>query len=152
MIRHNLEREYIMAELSNVTPWPERIMENYQWLDGCLQKQPSTEKEFQPAWQAYKYLLCGKMYAYIGIDDRNTRPIVTLKLEPAFSDMLRSKYEDIVPGYYMNKIHWSTVYLDGNVPQDVLADIVHASYQLVRSSLSKKMQQGLLEKQDLPVD
>jgi len=52
----------------------------------------------------------------------------------------------------MNKIHWSTVYLDGNVPQDVLADIVHASYQLVRSSLSKKMQQGLLEKRDLPVD
>ena len=73
-------------------------MENYQWLDDCLQRQPSTEKEFQPAWQAYKYLLCGKMYAYIGIDDRNRRPIVTLKLEPAFSDMLRSKYEDIVPG------------------------------------------------------
>ena len=102
MIRHNLEREYIMAGLSNATPWPERIMENYQWLDDCLQRQPSTEKEFQPAWQAYKYLLCGKMYAYIGIDDRNRRPIVTLKLEPAFSDMLRSKYEDIVPGYYMN--------------------------------------------------
>ena len=60
--------------------------------------------------------------------------------------------QDIVPGYYMNKIHWSTVYLDGNMPQDVLADIVHASYQLVRSSLSKKMQQGLLEKRDLPVD
>ena len=146
MIRHNLEREYIMAELSNVTPWPERIMENYQWLDGCLQKQPSTEKEFQPAWQAYKYLLCGKMYAYIGIDDRNRRPIVTLKLEPAFSDMLRSKYEDIVPGYYMNKIHWSTVYLDGNVPQDVLADIVHASYQLVRSSLSQKDAAGITGK------
>lgn len=121
-------------------------MKSYQWLDECLQKQPSTKKEFQPAWQAYKYLLCGKMYAYIGIDDRNGRPIVTMKLEPAFSDMLRSKYEDIVPGYYMNKIHWSTVYLDGNVPQDVLADIVYASYKLVRSSLSKKAQQGIPEK------
>lgn len=136
----------MMAKIiSNVTPLPEHIMEQYQWLDECLQKQPSTEKEFQPAWQAYKYLLCGKMYAYIGIDDRNGRPIVTLKLEPAFSDMLRSKYEDIVPGYYMNKIHWSTAYLDGNIPQDVIADLVYASYQLVRSSLSKKAQLGIPE-------
>lgn len=136
-----------MAErISNVTPWPENNMKNYQWLDDCLQKQTSTEKEFQPAWQAYKYLLCGKMYAYIGIDDRNGRPIVTLKLDPVFSDMLRGKYEDIVPGYYMNKLHWSTIYLDGTVPQEVLTDIVHASYKLVRSSLSKKAQQEIQEK------
>jgi len=136
-----------MAEMTNnVTPWSENSMKNYQWLDKYLQKQPATEKEFQPAWQAYKYLLCGKMYAYIGIDDRNGRPIITLKLEPIFSDMLHCKYEDIVPGYYMNKLHWSTIYLDGNVPQDVLADIVYASYKLVRSSLSKKAQQGILEK------
>ena len=127
-----------MAEIiSSVTPWSDISMKSYQWLDECLQKQPSTEKE---------YLICGKMYAYIGIDDRNGRPIITLKLEPAFSDMLRSKYEDIVPGYYMNKLHWSTVYLDGNVPQDVLADIVYASYKLVRSSLSKKVQQEILKK------
>ena len=60
-----------MAErINNITPWPENNMKNYQWLDDCLQKQPSTEKEFQPAWQAYKYLLCGKMYAYIGIADK----------------------------------------------------------------------------------
>ena len=90
--------------------------------------------------------MAGIQVSDMGIDDRNGRPIITLKLEPAFSDMLRSKYEDIVPGYYMNKLHWSTVYLDGNVPQDVLADIVYASYKLVRSSLSKKVQQGILKK------
>ena len=134
-----------MAEIkSNITPWSEIRMKNYQWLDEYLQKQPSTEKEYQPAWQAYKYLLCGKMYAYIGVDDRNGRPVITLKLEPDFSDMLRSKYVVIVPGYYMNKRDWSTVYLDGKVPQDVLADIVYASYKWVRSSLSKKAQQGIL--------
>lgn len=119
-------------------------IEKYQWLDEYLQKQPATEKQFQPAWQAYKYILYGKMYAYIGNDDRNGRPIITLKLEPIFSDTLRCKYEDIVPGYYMNKLHWSTIYLDGDVPQNVIGDIVDASYKLVRSSLSKKAQQELL--------
>lgn len=40
-----------MAEIiSSVTPWSDISMKSYQWLDECLQKQPSTEKEFQSAW------------------------------------------------------------------------------------------------------
>ena len=134
-----------MAEMINsVTPWPEDVMKNYQWLDEYVQKQPATEKEFQPAWQAYKYLLRGKMFAYIGMQDKQIRPIITLKLEPMYSDMLRREYDDIVPGYYMNKNHWSTVYLDGDVPREVLADMVQASYKVALSSLSKKAQREIL--------
>ena len=134
-----------MATIGNsATPWPEDIMENHRWLDEHLQKQPGTEKEFQPAWQAYKYLLRGKMYAYIGINDQNGRPIITLKLEPMYSDMLRREYSDIVPGYYMNKLHWSTAYLDGAVPREVLADMVRASHKVVVLSLSKKAQREVL--------
>lgn len=137
-----------MAEMANsVTPWPADTMEQYRWLDETLQKQPATEKEFQPAWQAYKYLLRGKMYAYIGVNDQNGRPILTLKLEPAFSDLLRREYADIVPAYYMNKVHWSTVYLDGGVPQEVLADMVQASHRALLSSLSKKAQREILGEQ-----
>lgn len=135
-----------MAQIANsVTPWPEDVMKNYRWLDEYLQKQPATKKEFQPAWQAYKYLLQGKMYAYIGVNDQNGRPIITLKLEPVYSDMLRREYADIVPAYYMNKVHWSTAYLDGDVPREVLADMVLASHGVVFSSLAKKAQKELLE-------
>ena len=138
-----------MAEIFNsVTPWPEKAMERYRWLDEYLQKQPATEKEFQPAWQAYKYLLRGKMYAYIGVNDKNKRPIITMKLDPLFSDTLRREYADIVPGYYMNKVHWSSVYLDGEVPQELLADIVYASYKLMLSSLSKKTQREIQDEQN----
>lgn len=130
---------------ASITPLPESIMEKYRWLDELLQGQPGTQKEFNPAWQAYKYLLRGKMYAYIGINDQNSRPIITLKLEPIFSDMLRRDYSDIVPGYYMNKVHWSTVYLDGNVPQEVLEGMARDSYTLVLSLLSKKVQREIQE-------
>ena len=134
-----------MAEIaSRATPWPEEKMRDYQWLDEYLLKQPATEKAFQPAWQANKYLLREKMYAYIGINDQNGRPIITLKLDPSFSDMLRREYSDIVPGYYMNKHHWSTAYLDGDVPREVLADVVHAAHKVVFSSLSKKAQREIL--------
>lgn len=134
-----------MSEIANkTTPWPKDLMEKYRWVDECLQKQPSTEKEFQPAWQAYKYMLHGKMYAFIGVNDKNGRPIITLKLEPVFSDVLRRDYADIVPGYYMNKTHWSTVYLDGEVPRDVLTDMIFSSHQVLLSSLSKKVQKEIL--------
>ena len=129
----------------SVTPWPKDLMERYQWLDELLMKQPATEKEFQHAWQAYKYLLRSKMYAYIGINDQSKRPIITLKLEPLYSDMLRRDYNDIVPGYYMNKLHWSTVYLNGDVPLEVIADMVCASHKLVLASLNKKAQQEIME-------
>jgi predicted DNA-binding protein (MmcQ/YjbR family) len=133
-----------MAELAKtITPWPSDMMEKYRWLDEHLQKQPATVKEFQPAWQAYKYLLSGKMYAYIGVNDKNGRPIITLKLEPTFSDMIRQEYADVIPGYYMNKQHWSSVYLDGEVPQEVIVDMVCASYKVIFSSLNKKAQEGI---------
>jgi predicted DNA-binding protein (MmcQ/YjbR family) len=144
---------FTMSNVANkTTPWLEGIIGNYHWIDEHLQKQPGTTKEFQPAWQAYKYLLYGKMYTYVGTNDKNGRPIITMKLEPAFSDMMRQKYDDIIPGYYMNKQHWSTVYLDGETPQQVIADMMCASYKVMFSSLSKKAQQEIevLIKQDVP--
>ncbi len=134
-----------MADLaSRVTAWPAQMMEKYRWLDERLLKQPATEKEFNPAWQAYKYVVRGKMYAYIGVNDKNGRPIITLKLEPLFSEMLRREYADVVPGYYMNKLHWSTVYLDGETPKEVLEDMVSAAHKALISSFSRKIQQELL--------
>ncbi len=118
-------------------------MESYRWLDEILIKQPETVKEFQPAWQAFKYMLRGKMYAYVGVNDNDGRPIVTLKLEPLLSDVLRREYADIVPGYYMNKLHWSSVYLDGSVPREAMADIAYASYSAVLSPRSKKAQRQI---------
>lgn len=130
--------------VGNVKPWPEGNMEKYRWLDESMQQQPATERVFQSAWQAYRYLIRGKMYAYLGVNDQNDRPILTLKLEPLYSEMLRREYEDIVPGYYMNKLHWSMVYLDGTVPQDVIIDMVHAAHKVLLSSLSKKAQREIL--------
>lgn len=134
-----------MVELTGkTTPWNDEDMEQYRWLDTLLLEQVGTKKEFQPAWQAYKYLLGGKMYAYIGYDDKNRRPIITLKLEPSHSSMLRTEFADIVPGYYMNKEHWSTIYLDGEVPEEVQSQAIEASHSVVLSSLSKKMQRELV--------
>lgn len=126
-----------------VTPLSADFLEGFRWIDEYLLSHNAITREFQPAWQAYKYLLDGKMLAYIGIKDSIQRPILTIKLEPAFSEMLRQQYPDIIPGYYMNKTHWSSIYLDGKVPTKVIQNIIDESYELMFSSLPKSKQQSL---------
>lgn len=44
----------------------------------------------------------------------------------------------------MNKIHWNPVKADGEVPDDILKDMLDKSYQLVLSSFSRKKQKEIL--------
>lgn len=115
----------------------------YEWLNAyCLGKQ-GVETDFKEEWSATRYMLRGKMFAMQG-GDKDGKPILTLKLEPAFNDYLRREYAEIVPGYYMNKLHWSSLYLEGNVPDEVVRDMVDRSYETLLRSLSKKMQAEIL--------
>ncbi|HOJ78327.1 MAG TPA: MmcQ/YjbR family DNA-binding protein [Bacillota bacterium] len=110
----------------------------YQWLDQyCLSKKGAT-KDFKAEWEVTRYLIGGKMFVMVG-GDQNNKPIITVKCEPSFGTMLRGQYPDIVPGYYMNKDHWNSVYIDGSVPDEVLKEMLDMSYELVLNSLSKKM-------------
>ena len=68
-----------------------------------------------------------------------------MKLDPAEGEFLRKQYEDIIPGYYMNKVHWNSVKAEGVVPDERLKEILEKSYRLVLGSLSKKKQKELLE-------
>ncbi len=44
------------------------------------------------------------MFAAVCLDDSSGKPVyITMKLDPTESEFLRQQYEDIIPGYYMNK-------------------------------------------------
>jgi len=114
----------------------------YEWLDEYCLSQMGAEKDFKAEWNATRYLIGGKMFAMC-TGDKDNKPIMTLKLEPAFGELLRKQYEHIVPGYYMNKEHWNSLYLEGDVPDDVLKIMITESYQLILKSLSKKLQKEI---------
>lgn len=119
----------------------------YEWMDGhCLSKKGAV-KDFKVEWDATRYLIGGKMFAMQG-GDKEKKPIITLKCEPPFGQFLRSEHSHIVPGYYMNKEHWNSVYLEGDVPDDVLKQMIDISYELVLNSLSKKLQKEIMEKEE----
>ena len=45
----------------------------------------------------------------------------------------------------MNKTHWSSVKAEGNVPDELLQEMLEKSYRLVLRGFSKKKQRELLE-------
>lgn len=111
----------------------------YEWLDEYCLAQAGVIKEYKPEWDATRYIVGGKMFALFG-GDKEGKSIITLKLDPAFGDLLRQQHKDIVPGYYMNKEHWNSLYLNGDVPDNVVKTMVIESYKLIFKSLSKKLQ------------
>ena len=115
----------------------------YEWLDGyCLSKK-GAEKDYKLEWDATRYMLAGKMFAMKG-GDKEGRPIISVKLAPIHGEILRGEYKDVIPGYYMNKVHWNSVYLEGEVPDEVLKGMLDESYSLIFAALSKKTQAVIL--------
>lgn len=116
---------------------------NYAWLDEyCLNKK-GVVKDYQEEWGATRYMIGGKMFLMDG-ENKEGNAIITLKLEPEFGQLMRNEYQEITPGYYMNKVHWNSILTQGKVPDDVLQDMIDRSYALVLGSFSKKKQKELL--------
>ena len=117
----------------------------YEWIDEYLLEKKGVSKDLQEEWNWIRYHIGGKMFAAICRDDDDNPYYITLKLDPLEGDYLRKTYEDIIPGYYMNKTHWNSVKADGEVPDDVLKDMLDKAYKTVFESLTKKKQKEILE-------
>ena len=116
----------------------------YTWIDGYIMGKPGATKDFQPEWKWIRYQIGGKMFAAICLDDHDQPYYITLKLEPLEGDFWRKQYDDIIPGYYMNKTHWNSIKADGAVPDDILRELLDKAYKIVFGSLSKKKQKEIL--------
>lgn len=117
----------------------------YDWMDGFLMAKPGVTKDLQEEWNWIRYQIGGKMFAAICRDDDNKPYYITLKLDPLEGEFWRGQYEDVIPGYYMNKVHWNSVKADGAVPDDVLKDMLLKAYGLVLNSLPKKKRREIME-------
>lgn len=116
----------------------------YEWIDEFLLNKKAVTRDFKEEWNWIRYMIGGKMFVAICLDDSGKPYYITLKLNPVESDLLRQQFPDILPGYYMNKVHWNSIKADGNVPDDLLKDMLDKSYDLVLKGLSKKVQKELL--------
>lgn len=62
---------------------------------------------------------------------------------------VRMAFQDVIPGYHMNKDHWNTVFIDGQLDEGLVRELIDVSYDLVFKSLTKKIQKAIHEKVDV---
>ena len=102
----------------------------------CLGKPVATEgTPFGPDNIVFK--VKGKMFALLAFEE--VPPRANLKCDPDLALELRDRYEQVEPGYHMNKKHWNTVVLDGVIPEREIRKMIDDSYELVVKSLPKKL-------------
>jgi predicted DNA-binding protein (MmcQ/YjbR family) len=70
-------------------------------------------------------------------------PTANLKCDPGKAIELRERYEQIKPGYHMNKKHWNTVELDNGLSERLLYELIDHSYEQVLKTLKKSEREEL---------
>lgn len=78
------------------------------------------------------YKADGKMFALIS--EGKTPVQLSLKGDPQLNQVLREKYESVMSGYHLNKKHWNTIVLSGQLPWEEVQGLIRHSYQLVTGS------------------
>ena|SRR5438874_7762623 len=90
-------------------------MDLAEFREYCREKNGATEgTPFGDDVPVFKVV--GKVFALATLDEIPTT--VNLKCDPDLALELRDRYEQVRPGYHMNKKHWSTVEIDRGIPDD----------------------------------
>lgn len=102
---------------------------NHKTVEEYILSMPHAKLDYPFGKEVAVYKVNDKMFALI---QENSEPVrVSLKCDPQLSTVLREKYETVMPGYHLNKKHWNTLILSGQLPWDEVQDLIRHSYQLV---------------------
>jgi len=107
----------------------------------CLDK-PAVSESFPFDEHTLVFKVTGKMFALFSLEKHPLQ--INLKCEPEKAIELRERFQSVIPGYHMNKQHWNTLILDGELPKKLIEDLIDHSYDLVVSKLTKKIKSEFL--------
>jgi predicted DNA-binding protein (MmcQ/YjbR family) len=78
------------------------------------------------------YKVNDKMFALV---QEGSEPVrISLKCDPKLAETLRERYETVMAGYHLNKKHWNTILLTGQLSWEEVQDLINHSYNLVTNS------------------
>lgn len=79
------------------------------------------------------YKVGEKMFALIA---EGKDPVqISLKCDPTLAKVLRERYETVMPGQHLNKKHWNTMLLSGQLPHNEIEDLIRHSYLLATDAV-----------------
>jgi predicted DNA-binding protein (MmcQ/YjbR family) len=115
---------------------------NYQQARKYLLSHPEAWEDFPFGPDVAVMKVRNRMFATLGRVAGEVRS--NLKCDPNEALMLRDIFESVLPGYHMNKRHWNTVILDGDVPRSEIERMMDRSYGLVVKQLKKQEREALI--------
>lgn len=112
-------------------------MTKRELIDLCLTFPAAYEDyPFDETTAVIRHRANKKMFALV--DEMKGEVYINLKCEPFKAELLRGQFKSVVPGWHMNKVHWNTVYANGDVPQDDLTDMIEDSHNLIKPKERRK--------------
>jgi len=108
----------------------QQIIEFCLTLPAAYEDYPFDSMGDPGAWTVMRHKTNKKSFALIY--ERHDKLRVNLKCDPFEADFLRQVFEDVTPGWHMNKVHWNTVTLGGDVSEDELQRMIERSYDLIK--------------------
>ena len=102
---------------------------DHKAVEEYLLSMPNSRLDYPFGEDVAVYKTGDKMFAFVSEKSDPVR--LSLKCDPLLAETLREKYETVMPGYHLNKKHWNTIVLTGQIPWDEVKDLVLLSYRLV---------------------
>lgn len=103
---------------------------DHKTVEEYILSMPNAKLDYPFGEEVAVYKVNDKMFALIAEGKDPVR--LSLKCDPALSKILREKYETVLEGYHLNKKHWNTVILTGQLPWEEIQGLIRHSYDLVR--------------------
>jgi predicted DNA-binding protein (MmcQ/YjbR family) len=105
------------------------LMMDHKTVEEYILNMPNARLDYPFGEGVAVYKAGDKMFALISEGKDPVR--LSLKCDPVLGKTLREKYDEVQPGYHLNKKHWNTMVLSGQLKWPEVQDLVRHSYQLV---------------------
>lgn len=102
---------------------------DHKTVEDYVLEMPGAVREYPFGEKVAVYKVNDKMFALIAEGSDPLR--ISLKCDPQLSKLLREKYETVMSGYHLNKKHWNTIVLSGQLPWEEIQGFIRHSYTLV---------------------
>jgi len=109
---------------------------NMKSLRAHLLSKEGASEDFPFGGDVLTVKVNGKIFALVALEERPLR--INLKCDPFLAMELRERYGSVRPGYHMNKVHWNTLILDGEVLDSAVRMLIDHSYELVAKKGGKR--------------
>jgi predicted DNA-binding protein (MmcQ/YjbR family) len=101
----------------------------HKQVEEYLLSMPGAKLDYPFGEDVAVYKVKDKMFALVR--EKKTPVQLSLKCDPLLAETLRQKYDTIMPGYHLNKKHWNTIVLTGQLSWEEIKDLIRHSYDLV---------------------